>query len=237
MNFGLNRRTIFLVGAFETIVLSVTTFFLVANWYPDHFFYLFGVFEKLIAFLAMLALLSPVLSTIFYKSNDESYVNDLSVIFALKIIVLAFGIYFAYSHRPVLLVFSVDRFVVVQAHQINISDVPPGILKLIHSSYSPPVIAAKRVSEQNVRLLLEIMSGGVDIEYRPAQYEKFKFQRDEIFESVCSSVGTDSRGAPDGELQPGPVELPLVYDSNKFAVAIFDCKNAVLQKIVFKDPW
>ena len=232
MSFGLNRRYVFWMSFFEATALSVVTLTLVHNWYPLNYFNLFGFGYKLSGFLAILFLLGPVLNTLFYKHDSEAYANDLSMIFIIKLVVLGFGLHIAYSQRPVLVVFAVERFVVVQAHQVNLDQAPPIILEMIKNSEGPPLVATKKLPKDDIGLLLEVMSGGVDIEYRPAQYERFEYQKEDFYERMC---GSNVNGDDEGRCES--VTVPLVYDWDKYATAVFDGKNASIKDILPQDPW
>lgn len=237
MTSRLERRFVFWVSFFETVILSLVVVVLVKAWYPGVYFDLFGTDYKLTGFLTALFLLGPVLSALLYKHDSEVYANDLSIIFIIKFVVLMVGLHLAYSQRPILVVFSVDRFVVVQAHQIFLDQVPPPIAKMVVDAEEPPLIAARKLPEDDAGPLLEIMSGGVDIEYRPAQYERFEYHQNKFRERLCYSD-------PMGDFQSyslrescESVPVPLVYKSDRYATAIFDSDDFGIQEILDKDPW
>lgn len=237
MSTGLNRRFVFWVAFFETTVLSIAVMVLVNAWYPGNYFDLLGIGYKLAGFLAALFVLGPVLGALFYKPDGEAYANDLSVIFIVKFVVLMLGLHLAYSQRPILVVFSVDRFVVVQAYQISLDQAPPAIVKMTVRAGEPPLIAARKLPENDAGPLLEIMSGGVDIEYRPAQYERFEYQQEGFRQRICySDLESDYEGSNFRE-DCESVPVPLVYKRDRYATAIFDSGGFRIQEVLVKDPW
>lgn len=237
MNLGLSRRSVCMISSVEAIFFSALTIYLVSSWYPDNFFSLFDVGHKIIGLLFVVILLGPVIGVLFYKSDHEKYANDLSVIYIIKLCVLFLALHLAYSQRPLLIVFSVDRFVIVQAHQISLQKIPPDIVEMMMAAQEPPLVAARKLPEEDLALLLEVMNGGADIEYRPGQYERFEYQRARFYQRFCGAdLGDgDQESRYDGGCES--VSVPLVYKEGRYATAIFDSNNSMVKDIVLKDPW
>lgn len=227
----------FWVSFFETVALSSVVVVLVKAWYPGDYFDLFGTDYKLAGFLAILFLLGPGLGVLFYKPDSAVFANDLSIIFIVKIVVLMFGLHLAYSQRPILVVFSVDRFVVVQAHQVLLNQAPPAIAKMIVKVEEPPLIAARKLPEDDAGPLLEIMGGGIDIEYRPVQYERFEYQQESFHERMCHSDKESDYESSHFKANCEAVPVPLVYKRERYATAIFDSSEFRIGDILYKDPW
>ncbi|MDK8463822.1 hypothetical protein [Marinobacter sp. SS13-12] len=237
MNPGLNRRSVFGLSLLDTAVFSVAIIVLIKRWYPDFYSNLYEVNLKLAAFLSLIFLLGPVINVLIYKPQRDKYVNDLSVLYILKLVVLGVGLHLAYTQRPVLVAFSVDRLVVVQAHQTEMGRIPPEIMKLMISSEAPPLIAARELPKDDLSLIFEVMSGGVDIEYRPAHYERFKHQRERFYHRMCNSEIDVKDFGVNFDRNCGSIAVPLVYDTDEFAIAVFDSEHETIRRVIFQDPW
>lgn len=233
----LNRRTVFLSGTIETAAWAVVVVSLLGAWYPGEYSDLFRIGFKCTGLLGAMFVLGPVLGVLFYKPDKKAYANDLSVMYIVRLVVLVVGLHLTYSQRPLLVVFSVDRFVVVQAHQISLDQAPPAIVEVMLSSEEPPVIAARRLPLGDLGALLGIMGGNPDIEYQPGQYEKFEYQKEAFYERMCgteSPVGREGLG--DSE-SCGELAVPLVYQEDRYATANFDTSKSIIAQIDLKDPW
>ncbi|AZT84553.1 hypothetical protein EHN06_13930 [Marinobacter sp. NP-4(2019)] len=237
MSPRLNRHTVFLGGAIETAIWAVVLVWLLDAWYPKYYADLFSIGVKCAGFLGVLFVLGAVLGALFYKPDEKAYANDLSVMFVVRLAVLAFGLHLTYSQRPLLVVFSVDRFVVVQAHQISLNQAPPAIVKMIVNAEEPPVIAARKLPNDDISAILSVMGGAPDIEYQPGQYEKLGFQQESFYERMCSKDILGSRNGPGNLERCGSLAVPLVYKDDNHATAIFDTNELRIARIDYKDPW
>lgn len=237
MSPGLSRRNFLAISLIETALAGAIVVALVYSWYPGNYLSLFDARYKVFGFVVLLLLLGPALGVFLYKPDQDAYVNDLSVIYLVRFCVVLVGLHLAYSQRPVLVVFSVDRFVVVQAHQIALKQVPPSIVEEIRGAAVPPLIAAKKLPEDNLDLLLEVMGGGMDIEYRPSQYESFKYQKNVFYDRMCRQAASESYREVSYEAHCDQVRVPLVYQGERFATAVFDSKESEIETILLRNPW
>lgn len=237
MNSGLNRRNFLAISLIETALVAATITALVYSWYPGSYLSLFDAGYKVLGFVAVLFLLGPVFGVFLYKPDSKAYLNDLTVIYVMKFCVILIGLHLAYSQRPVLLVFAVDRFVVVQAREIAMERVPPNIVEEIRGSDNPPLIAARKLPEDDLGLILEVLGGGMDIEYRPLQYESFKNQKNMFYDRMCRKTASESYGELSYRARCDQVRVPLVYQGERFATAVFDSKESKIETIVLSNPW
>ncbi|MEQ9544745.1 MAG: hypothetical protein RIK85_01905 [Marinobacter sp.] len=235
MTSRLNRRSVLLFGLVETAIVTVVVLYWLKIWYPDNYFHLFGVNYKLLGLLATLTVLGPVLGVFLYKPDNEGYANDLSVIFVVRLCVLFLALQLAYSQRPLLIVFSVDRFVVVQAHHVSLENASPEIVNMMIVSEVPAMVAARTLPEDDLSQILEVMSGGIDIEYRPAQYERFEYQRKRFFQRFCPSDWDYDKTEYDRTCEL--IKVPLVYKEDHYATAAFDGGDLKIDSIILSDPW
>jgi len=234
---GLGRKQIFIASVFEAFILSGLVFYCAKAWYPGELFDLFDITPKLIFFLGALFLLGPLLNVYVYKDDHFEYVNDLTVIYLLKLLVLLVGLHLFFNQRPVLHVFAVDRIVLVQAHQVPLGQVPPDIARELLSHDAPPLIAARMLDEGNLELLLQVMGGAPDIEYRPVQYERFEYQERMFWERMCDTKLNEKETLPTYPHRCRSVKVPLVYNSDQVVTAVFDVGQPKVFKLVAEDPW
>ncbi|MBW4933810.1 hypothetical protein [Marinobacter sp. F4206] len=233
----MERNFIILIGFLETATLGILVLTLLMSWYPDYYYSLFEVAPKFYVFVALLIVLGPILGRFVYKADRVAYLNDLSVIYLLKFCVVFFALHYAYSHRPILAVFSVDRFVVVQAHHIPSEHIPVGVAEMILSGEKPPLVAARKFSETDLSNLLSVMGGEPDIEYRPNRYERIEYQREKIIERLCSNAQSADEKRPFEGRSCGPVKVPLIYSFDQSATAVFDLDAIEILKVFPNNPW
>ncbi|SDW43841.1 hypothetical protein [Marinobacter mobilis] len=233
----LNRLVVLIASMFETLVLGCVVFVCLKNWYPGVYFDLFGSSLNLAFLVVALLVLGPFLNVLVYKKDRTSYINDLSVIYLLKFCVLILWLHNFYSQRPILLVFSVDRLVVVQAHQVPLGQLPPEIAVMILNSKQPPVVAARKFAGDDVGMMIQVMAGAPDIEYRPTQYERFDYQRKDFLERLCVGGIASALEQSAFMTECFVVEAPLVYKADQYATAVFEVEQAILSQVLAKDPW
>lgn len=237
MNLALNRKQVFAASLIESVVFTGFVLGCALRWYPDIYFSLFEVWSK-IAFLGGgFLLLGPVLNLLVYKDDRKKYANDLTAICLIRILALLIGLHFLYSHRPILLVFSVDRFVIVQNHHVSLTVVPPAVAEMIWLSKEPPIVAARKFSEKDLSQLLQIMSGAPDIEYRPERYELFKYQYEYFIDRMCPHASAKILEPEKIQWSCDVVDIPLVYGGEKYATVIFDVETFKVREVTTESPW
>jgi hypothetical protein len=237
VNFFYDRKTIFLISVVDTFFWVSVVFYLVVIWYPIYHFDIFEAKFRFSVFVIVLVLLGPAINAFLYKKDREKYANDLSVVYFIKIVIFFIGLHFSYIQRPVFVVLSVDRFVVVQAHQISLGQVSPKLVKAMLSNEKPPIVAARRLKKNDLGLLMDVMSGAPDIEYRPLNYEGFKYQKREFLERFCSAGFDRSQSYGGSENDCKSVEVPLVYRVSESSTAVYNVDDNRIVRVIEKDPW
>ena len=101
------------------LVLSATLALVAFVWYPAPLFWVDGGREviQLIAFVDVV--LGPLLTLIVFQKGKKSLKFDLSVIVAIQLLALAYGVMTMYQQRPVFVAFALDKFYTVTAAQIE----------------------------------------------------------------------------------------------------------------------
>lgn len=239
---SLSKASLFGWSFAETFLMMGVSYALLLSWYPDLYFQVFDLETKFSLLVLMAILVGPVLSLIIYKKQQIQLVNDLTVIALIKYIAIFLALFLFYSQRPLLLVFAVDRFVVVQAHQVPKNTIPPNVVALMVSSKEPPLVAARLFDSANLEVMMEVLSGAPDIEFRPSQYELIKYQTKQIAEESKKwlTAGREAWMMENTEWNSrheAVMPLPLVYGNDKHGVALINVMTSSIEGFIDVNPW
>ena len=113
------------VGLSAIIAATVVTVMLVV-WYPPPYFNAMGGQRLLKILVGVDVTLGPLLTLIIFNPQKKSLRFDLSVIAALQIAALAYGVWVMFEARPVYAAFAMDRFDIVSANQLEPEDLAAG---------------------------------------------------------------------------------------------------------------
>jgi hypothetical protein len=103
-----------IVGAVVLVMLTV--------WYPWPLFEAVGGSRLIFILASVDVTIGPLITLIIFKSGKKSLKFDLSVIALLQFTALCYGVQVVYHARPIYLVFTVDRFELVMARDIDPKD-------------------------------------------------------------------------------------------------------------------
>jgi hypothetical protein len=143
-------------------------------WYPSPLDTALGVGAIFLMLLAIDIALGPLLTLVVYKPLKASLKFDLTVIACVQLAALLYGLYTVGSARPAYLVFTKDRFDLVQAHGVASlagSKAKPELM--LQSAWAQPLwgysVAAAQVptATENFPLLnaltMSALNGGPDV--------------------------------------------------------------------------
>lgn len=141
-----------------------------------------GVTHIFLILLCVDVVLGLLLTLLVYKSGKSTLVLDLSIIAALQVSALLFGLWTVSEGRPAWLVYGADRFELVRA--LDIDERNTGS----HSLYAQPnwfgplwVGAAMPLDLQRSNdIIFESINGGFDIYQRPNLYRPIADMRSNI---------------------------------------------------------
>ncbi len=204
------------IHAIASVVLAMLALIVVYRiWYPSPLDVAVGVTHIFLLMLAVDAVIGPLLTFAVFDRAKPSLKADLSIIVVLQLAAFAYGMHTVAQGRPVWLVFNVDRFDVVRAHEVDLRDAEQVRPEFRSSSWRGPRWVAARLpqdAKENARLLEEALSGGSDLPQRPKYYvpldemraelvarskpvaELFKWNKREDVNR--SAAGTDTRWVP-----------------------------------------
>jgi hypothetical protein len=152
-------------------------------WYPAPFAKAVGVTHIFLMMLAIDVIVGPVLGLFVYKEGKKSLKFDLTVIIAIQISALLYGVYSIEQGRPAWLAYNVDRFELVRKNEIvdqNINQAKPQFQQV--SWFKPQYVAvnfAKDIQQRNNDMFAEVL-GGISLAQRPERYVDFAQAKEHI---------------------------------------------------------
>lgn len=168
------RIRAFLIHLTTSAVLALAAMALVFGiWYPSPLDKAVGVTEIFLIILGVDVVIGPLLTLVVYKEGKRSLRFDLATIVCLQLIAFAYGLWTVADGRPAWLVYSADRFDLVQAYQIDTRQ-----LEQARPEYrTAPWLGAKWAyaarpddPEQRKTILFEALFSGLDLAQRPNLY-------------------------------------------------------------------
>jgi hypothetical protein len=140
-------------------------------WYPDPWRQMLGVSRILILVVIADIVCGPLLTMVLaspHKSRREKWL-DLSLVAIIQLAVLVYGLYSAFSARPVALVFEVDRFFIVTANEVQLEELPEALPPFRKLPWMGPVTMGLRESTSSDEYLnsLDKTLNGVSQAMRP----------------------------------------------------------------------
>ncbi len=143
-------------------------------WYPAPLATAVGVTQIFLMMLAIDVIVGPMLGFIVYKEGKKSLKIDLTVIIALQISALCYGIYSIGQGRPAWLVYYADRFELVRKNEIIEDHIDQAPQKFQHVSWTKPqfvaIKSAKNIQQHNDDIFMEVL-GGISLAQQPERYE------------------------------------------------------------------
>lgn len=198
-------------------------------WYPDFYAHLLKASNVYFATATGAILTGPFLSWIVYK---KELIKDLIVIGILQLTLLLIGAHLLYAERPIFLVYSVDRFVVVTARAIEQNRISPLVVEDFLLQPSPLVVAAYLPKIKSIDQIMKVISGEGDIEYQPELYEPLEVQRPALYRSGMEWPSTEDVG--DSKIIRA---YPLVNPKGDDATILVNMIDLKPLNVIFRDPW
>jgi hypothetical protein len=160
-------------------VAGAVLLFMLLVWYPGPLFEAAGGSYLVLIMVAVDVTLGPLITLIIFRAGKRGLKFDLSVIAALQLAALLYGIHTVYLARPVYLAFTVDRFDVVTAKDID----PADLTRVAREEYKrlplgrPRYVAAVEPAdpEERSRLMWTSLQGK-DLQMYPQYYVPYTDQ-------------------------------------------------------------
>jgi len=174
------------------LVLAMIAYAMLSWWMPVPYMSAEGGWTAVLIFSLVVIVVGPLLTLLLFKPAKKGLLLDLVLVGIFQITAIVFGTYTLYEKRPVFLVFAVDRFVLVSKGDIDTSQLQPEVL-LPDFNQQPIAVYARppESKEKQSQLLLEVMAGKPDLEFRAEYYEQMNSN---ISDVVAHSIDADRFG-------------------------------------------
>ncbi len=145
-------------------------------WYPSPLATAVGVTQIFLMMIAIDVIIGPLLGLLVYKEGKKTLKVDLSIIIALQILALGYGVYSIEQGRPVWIAYNVDRFELVRKNEMIIDNIERVLPQFQHSSWFKPqyvsVQFAKDATTRSDDMFAEAL-GGISLAQKPERYVDF----------------------------------------------------------------
>ncbi|MDH0826076.1 TfpX/TfpZ family type IV pilin accessory protein [Acinetobacter johnsonii] len=180
------RLKFFLIHLSISLIIALSVVGLVFfAWYPTPLVIAVGVTQIFLMMLSIDVIVGPLLGLLVYKEGKKTLKFDLSIIVAIQISALCYGLYSIEQGRPAWLVYNVDRFELVRKNEIanqNINQAPP---QFRYPSWLKPQFVAtefaKDAKQRSDDMFTEVL-GGISLAQKPQRYVDFAEAKPKIKE-------------------------------------------------------
>jgi len=218
-------------------------------WYPAPYFSVVGAWIPVRVMIGVDLVLGPLLTLIVYRAKKPGLLFDMSVIAAIQLSALIYGVHVVYQERPYFVVHALDRFEVLAAKDVDFKSIPDAELR--RKPWTGPVyVVATRPSDvaEAQELLEEVLfEGKPDIERRPGLWKKYADNVDIVVASSHDlGVLTDYYAEAGPEVARAVVAtgsspealrfIPVIGKKNDFAMLINNATGAPVGLLEL-DPW
>lgn len=152
-------------------------------WYPAPLAKAVGVTHIFLMLLAIDVIIGPILGLLVYKEGKKTLRFDLSVIIAIQIVALCYGVYSIERGRPVWIVYNVDRFEVVRNNEIILDHIDQAKPQFQYVSWIKPQIvaikSAENVQQHTNDMFIEVL-GGISLAQQPERYVELTQVKNQI---------------------------------------------------------
>lgn len=226
-----------------SLTLAATSALLIFRlWYPSPLSELIGVEGLFLLVVGVDVICGPVLMLVIFDKRKPriELTRDIGLIFLIQFWALVYGIHIAASARPVFVAFEGDRFRVVQAQDVETSQIDKAPKNLRSLSFTGPRPLGVRLSKsgdpdflQSLHLALQ----GAHPSFRPSRWVEFDSQKDLLLSELKSIERLKTKHEPsrklidralrDAALNDSEVGyLPIIAGDHTDWVALVRRKNA-----------
>jgi len=228
------------------IAIAVVAFMLTV-WYPWPLFEAAGGSGLILILVGVDVTLGPLITLIIFKAGKKGLRFDLTVIALVQLAALAYGIYTFYLARPVYLIFTLDRFELVTAKDLDPKDLATVTRKEFqHPPLGRPQYAAA-VFPNDPALKAKIMETsiwGKDLQMYPQYYVPYSEQALAAVQRAQSLSAISKRDpeaiksylSASGRSEDSVKFLPLRTPS-KDGIVLLDAESGKPMQILLINPW
>jgi len=231
------------------LVLGLLAGLVLFAWYPYPLrqFGESGKFSLLLIISAGFA--GPFLTWLVYSKGKRGLVLDLWVIAAIQLAAIAWGTLSLYENRPLFMVYTVDRFEVLSARDVDLTPVTDP--RFLDKPFVGPILLYANMPSDPVayqKFLQEVMfEGRPDLQFRPefwslyTERQQLVLQKSKSLEALLKAR-PDSAHAIDQLVKDNGGDIhqlqfvPAMLKNGGFAVILDALSGEVLDTLVI-DPW
>jgi hypothetical protein len=243
-----NRIRAFLIHLFISGIVALAAVYVVFYiWYPAPLHEAAGVTRIFLLLLAVDVVIGPTLTLIVFKTNKPSLKLDLSIIALLQLSALAYGMNTVFEGRPAFVVFSVDRFELGRACDLD----PESMNKALESGNQAAIAGwtqprwvaavASKDAKRGRDILFSALQGGPDWPQLPELFVPLTQVKEQMLakarpvEELREQL-RKNRSTANLDDAKDTKWLPLQGKARNMAVLI-NARNADVIKILDIDPW
>jgi len=164
----------------SALIASAVAVVTLGLWYPGAIGEMAGGRKLFFLILGVDVVMGPLLTLVVFDKRKprRELIRDLAVIATLQLAALGYGLHTLYVARPVALVHEPDRFRVLTAQEVQVSDLPNAREEFRQLSLSGPLILGTRPTRPEEKLAsLELALKGFDIGQRPSRWQPYAESR------------------------------------------------------------
>jgi hypothetical protein len=221
--------------------------FMLTVWFPWPLFEAAGGSRLIFILAAVDVTLGPLITLIIFKAGKRGLKFDLTFIALVQLAALAYGLHAVFLARPVYMVFTVDRFELVNARDID----PKDLAEVTREQFRqlpwgrPQFIGVVRPQDEESWLkITESALAGKDLQMYPQYYVTYAAQAKEALSRSrpIDVLRKRDAGAIDGYLAESARTaeslrfLPLRASSRDAAV-LMDAASGEPIRMLLIDPW
>ena len=233
--------------AVSLAVFCVLVALMVTYWFPGSLFFMEGGWQGLKIIAPIDLVLGPALTLIFYRPWKKNVRFDMSVIVALQIAALVYGVHAAYGQRTAAIVFAEDRFETLTHTEFKIAQKtnrekgrPTKSIEALGGKMPVIVFAQPFNKDEFAEYLEDIFNGGLELRERSDRYRLLSSLTDELDKfRIKDAPTTGDEGEGDVTEIPasskpnvaGEVRFPLVGRFSDGEI-VLDAKTYELVQII-----
>lgn len=221
--------------------------FMLSVWFPWPLFEAAGGSRLIFLIAAVDITLGPLITLIIFRAGKPGLRFDLTVIALLQAAALIYGLHAVYLARPIYMVFTVDRFELVNARDID----PKDLAAVTREAFRrlpwgrPRFIGVERPTKEDAWLAItESALRGKDLQMYPQYYVDYASQAKD---AVKKSRGIDVLRQRDAKAvedylaaagrEPATVRFLPLRASARDAAVLIDADSGQPLKMLLIDPW
>jgi len=172
----MTRKNAFLIHfLLSALVVGTVVTVVFIFWYPQLYFKVVGAAEVLMILIVVDLVLGPLLTLILFKPGKWGLKFDISMVVAVQLVALVYGVHTLYQERPYYAVFVMDRFEILALRDIDQSKISDPALQSKPWNQPIYVVATMPVDMKEQQRVLEetIFEGKPDIHLRPEYWSPY----------------------------------------------------------------